>query len=57
MLYDPAWEKDKIELQPSTAKRQHSLLVYGRWFRYKYFILSKLAVLKTIFPKSKRKAA
>ncbi len=42
MLYNPAWEKeekDKLEQDGKTGKRQHSLQVYDRWFEFKKHVL------------------
>jgi len=41
MLYDPAWEKEKeAELtQEEKEKRDHSLQVYDRWFKFKEHVL------------------
>ena len=53
MLYDPAWKTNSKE----TEKRQHSYQVYGRWFKLKYHILSRLKKTKAAIAKVKRKAA
>jgi len=44
MLYDPVWEKEKeAELTPEEKeKREHSLQVYDRWFKFKEHVLSGL---------------
>ncbi|MGD9977912.1 MAG: GNAT family N-acetyltransferase [Bacteroidales bacterium] len=56
MLYDPAWENAKIDISSQPQKRKHSLAVYGRWFDFKYHVLSHLKT-KLVIPKNKRKAA
>lgn len=55
MLYDPAWENAKVDVN-QTQKHKHSLAVYGRWFDFKYHVLSRLKT-KLVIPKNKRKAA
>jgi len=50
MLYDPAWEKEKeaeITLQ-GHEKRDHSLLVYDRWFKFKEHVLVGLHKKKKV---------
>jgi GNAT superfamily N-acetyltransferase len=50
MLYDPAWEKEKeaeITLQ-GQEKRDHSLLVYDRWFKFKEHVLVGLHKKKKV---------
>jgi len=42
MLYDPAWEKEKEVTQEEGEKREHSLQVYDRWFKFKEHVLSGL---------------
>jgi GNAT superfamily N-acetyltransferase len=44
MIYDPIWEKEKEEkiTQEELEKREHSLQVYGRWFKFKEHVLSGL---------------
>jgi len=44
MLYDPEWEKEKVEVisQEEKDKREHSLQVYDRWFKFKEHVLSGL---------------
>jgi hypothetical protein len=57
MLYDPKWEKDKSPKPPSPTKKQHSLPVYARWFRFKYNILTRFRKTKAIITKARQKAA
>ena len=42
MLYDPAWEKEKEITEEENEKREHSLQVYDRWFKFKEHVLSGL---------------
>jgi GNAT superfamily N-acetyltransferase len=57
MLYDPAWESANGSKELELAPRQHSLQVYGRWFKLKYHILSRLRRTRSAFSKARRKAA
>jgi hypothetical protein len=57
MLYDPEWEKSKGPKPMPTSRRPHSLQVYGRWFRYKYHVLTSFRKTKAMFSKMKNKAA
>jgi len=56
MIFDPSWEKSKANPINSEIKRQHSLQVYNRWFRYKYFVLTKFVRFSTILTKNRKKA-
>jgi hypothetical protein len=57
MIYDPAWEKDKGPKPEPSKRKPHSLTVYGRWFRFKYHVLTGIRKTKAMFTKVKRKAA
>lgn len=57
MLYDPVWESENGSKEPEIAPRQHSLQVYGRWFKLKYHILSRLRRTRSAFSKARREAA
>ena len=39
MLYDPAWSTAKTSASPQAEVPDHSLQVYGRWFRFKQSVL------------------
>jgi hypothetical protein len=57
MLYDPEWDKNKSPKPVPTTRKPHSLPVYGRWFRFKYHVLTGFRKTKGMFSKVKNKAA
>jgi len=46
MLFDPAWKAKIDESTPHPSIPEHSLQVYGRWFKFKQHVLLRLKDLK-----------
>lgn len=53
MLYNPAWETASKNSSKPSHQMQHSLAVYGRWFRYKQLVLTKFRRKRSTTTKEK----
>ena len=56
MLYDPERENKNIQVNRDETKKQHSFQVYGRWFRYKYYVLRRLTGFQTLLSRKKKES-